>query len=141
MNRNAAYYLKTGSLILFVIIVLGYSFFQIRNVILGPEISLESPLDGQTYTHDLIEIKGTAKNVNYLTLNDKPIFTDTEGNFEQHALLFSGYNVIKLYAENKFGKKTEKIIQVIYKEDDTLVKKQVVNPTATSTISTTTNSN
>lgn len=149
MSRNAAYYLRTGLLILFAIIVLGYSSFQIRNIVFGPSIIVQSPLDGETYTHALVDVKGVAENVNYLTLDDKPIFTDTQGNFDEKMVLLPGSNIIKLYAENKFGKKTEKIIQVILHTDptdlpvqakpDIAPKSQVANPVATSTIGTTTN--
>jgi hypothetical protein len=151
MNRNALFYLKNGLLVLFILIVLGYSFFQVRNIVFGPNISLQSPLDGQTYVHALIDVKGTATNINYLTLDDRPILTDLSGNFDEKILLLPGSNNIKLYAENKFGKKTEKILQIIYTSDgtdlpaptepDTTTKSQVANPVATSTISTTTTNN
>jgi|SRR5579872_3254102 len=140
MSRNASFYLRAGLLIIFILFIFGYSFFQARNIIFGPEIYLKSPLDGETYENPLVEIKGVAQNADFLYLDDRPIFTDTNGNFDEKLLLSPGYNAIKLDAEDKFGKKTEKIVQVIFKANpDTLPKSQVANPIATSTISTTTN--
>ena len=143
MNRNALFYLHTGSLILLIIVIIGYSFYQARTIIFGPSITLTSPLDGQTYMQPLIDISGVAKNTNYLTLDDRPIFTDKKGNFDEKLLLAPGYNVIKLDAGDKFGKKTEKIIQVILQAqpDDINVKNQVVNPLSTSTIEKATTTN
>jgi hypothetical protein len=115
MTRNASFYVKTGGLILFCVIILGYSFFQFRNLIFGPQISVELPLDGQTYLDPLIEIKGSVTNVSYLGLDDRPIFTDTSGNFDEKILLSPGYNIIKIDAQDKFGKKSQKILQIIYK--------------------------
>ena len=139
--RNASFYLKTGSLALLILIILGYSFFQLRDLIFGPSIVIESPLDGQTYIDPLVEIKGIATDANYLHFDDRPIFTDKSGNFDEHILISHGYNIIKLDAEDKFGKKTEKIIQVVYTgtEPNIQAKSQVANPIATSTIATTTN--
>ena len=128
MNRNASFYLKTGLLGLFILVILGYAFFQTRNLLFGPSIGIDSPIDGQTYTSPLIKIKGLAENANYLALDDKPIFTDKDGRFDEKMLLSPGYNIIKLNASDKFGKKTEKIIQVILKEATT----SDIMPTASS---------
>lgn len=116
MNRNASYYLKSILLGIFILIIFVYSFFQTRNLILGPSINIESPTNGSTYNTPLVEIKGIAKNINYLTLDDRTIFTDNLGNFDEKMLLSPGYNVIKLEARDKFGKHTNKIIEIILKE-------------------------
>ena len=129
MNRNASFYLKTGLLGLFILIIFAYSFIQTKNLIFGPVIHLSSPINGQTYTNPLIDIKGSAKNANYLEMDDRSIFTDEKGHFEDKMLLSPGYNIIKFKAQDKFGNKVEKMIEVILKEpktDDTM-------PTASST--------
>ncbi len=40
---------------------------------------------------------------------------DEKGNFKEEILLSSGYNAITIKASDKFGRNTEKIIEVIYK--------------------------
>jgi Glucodextranase, domain B len=132
MNQNALYYLKRGLLIALVVTVLSYSLFQTRNIIFGPSIELTSPIDGETYTNPLLEVKGVAENVKSLELDDRPIFTDTKGNFSEKLLLSPGYNILKLEATDKFGKKLDKIIQVILKENQK-VTPEYSTPTATST--------
>lgn len=119
MNRNASFYFKTGMLGLFIVIIFSYSFLQTKNLIFGPVIYLNSPVSGKTYTSPLIEIKGLAKNANYLKMDDRPIFTDKEGNFSEKMLLSPGYNIIKFEALDKFGNKVEKIIEITLKEPKT----------------------
>lgn len=116
MRRNGIYYLKFYSLVALGLIVVLYSGFQAQKIIRGPVITLTSPLNGATYTTALIEVKGVAKNISELYLNDRPLYTDKSGNFGDALLLIPGYNIIKLNAKDKFGARTEKKIEIIYKE-------------------------
>ncbi len=116
MQHNGIYYLKFYSLILLGVLILGYSIFQAQKIIGGPSITVLSPINGATYTTELIEIKGTAKNVSTLMLNDRPLYTDKAGNFSDTLLPNDGYNIIKLEAKDKFGARTEKKIEIIYKQ-------------------------
>ncbi|MCX6703277.1 MAG: hypothetical protein NTV02_01120 [Candidatus Zambryskibacteria bacterium] len=116
MKKNGTYYIKFYSLVLLVLVVVGYSGFQAQKILRGPVINLSSPLNGATYTTPLIEIKGVAKNTSVLRLNDRPLYTDKLGNFKDSLLLLPGYNIIKLQAEDKFGAHVERKIEIIYKE-------------------------
>jgi len=101
---------------LFVSIIIGYSIFQAQKIIHGPVINIYSPKNGQTFNQGLIEIEGRAKNISYLYMNDKPIFTDKTGYFKEKFILSTGYNVIKLSGTDKFKKYTEKKLELILKE-------------------------
>lgn len=116
MQHNGIYYLKFYSFVLLGILILGYSIFQAQKIWNGPRITVLSPINGATYTTTLIEIKGVAKNVSTLTLNDRPLYTDKLGNFSDTLLLSQGYNILKLEAKDKFGSETKKMIEIIYKE-------------------------
>jgi hypothetical protein len=116
MQHNGIYYLKFYSLVLLGILIIGYSIFQAQKILGGPKINILSPINGATYTTALIEIKGVAKNVSTLTLNDRILYTDKIGNFSDTLLLNEGYNIIKLEAKDKFGAQTQKRIEIIYKE-------------------------
>ncbi len=97
-------------------IVVAYSIFQAQKLISGPIIEVYSPKNGSTYSQTLIEVEGRAKNIAYLNMNDKPIFTDKTGYFKEKILLSPGYNVIKLDARDKFKKYTEKKLEIVLKE-------------------------
>ena len=98
------------------LIIATYSLFQAQKLIKGPIIEIYSPKNGSTYSQTLIEIEGRAKNIAYLNMNDRPIFTDKTGYFKEKFLLSPGYNVIKLDAKDKFKKYTEKRLEIILKE-------------------------
>lgn len=116
MNRSVFSIFRISILILLGLIVGGYSLFQAHKLISGPVITIFSPENGSLYNSPLIEITGKAKNVAYLNLNDKKIFTDENGNFKEKLLLSPGYNILKLDAKDKFGTYTEKRIELILKE-------------------------
>jgi hypothetical protein len=114
MTRNASFYVKTGGLTLLSLIILGYAFFQAHNLIFGPRISLISPIDGETYTDQVIHVKGVATNAAYFSIDDMPVLLDKDGNFDESLLLPLGYTIIKLDATDQFGKSIEKTVQIIY---------------------------
>ena len=116
MNRNALSTLKISLFILFGLIILGYSLFQAQKLIFGPIIDVYTPQNGATYSQTLIEIDGRARNVSYINMNDRPIFTDKDGYFKEKLLLSPGLNIIKLDAQDKFKKYTEKKLEIILKE-------------------------
>ena len=116
MNRNAKSLLRIVSFSVVGAIIVGYSIFQAWKLISGPVIEVFVPQNGATYSQTLIEIEGRAKNISYLNLNDRPIFTDKEGYFKEKLLLLPGYNIIKLDAKDKFKNYTEKRLEIILKE-------------------------
>lgn len=113
--RNAVIIRKSLLIFLFVIIIF-YSIFQAQKIIKGPSIEIYNPKNGTTYSQTLIEVEGLVKNVAYLKMNGRAIFTDKNGYFNEKFLLSPGYNVIKLEAEDKFKKYTEKILEITLKE-------------------------
>ncbi len=116
MNRNATSLLRTGLISLLIVVIAGYSLFQAQKIIRGPVIDIYTPENGATYNQTMIEIDGRARNIAYLNLNDRPIFTDKNGYFSEKLLLSPGYNIIKLDARDKFKNYTEKRLEIILKE-------------------------
>ena len=108
--------MRISLFILFGLIILDYSLFQAWKLISGPIVDIYTPQNGATYSQTLIEIDGRARNISYINLNDRPIFTDKDGYFKEKLLLSPGLNVIKLDARDKFKKYTEKKLEVILKE-------------------------
>ncbi len=113
--RNATIIRKSLLIFLFLIIV-AYSIFQAQKIIKGPSIKVFSPKTGTTYNQTLIEVEGVAKNISYLNMNGKPIFTDKTGYFKEKYLLSPGYNVIQLDAQDKFKKYTKEKLEIVLKE-------------------------
>lgn len=85
--------------------VLTYVLFQARYLIIGPQISL-SGVPAQVQNQRQILLSGTAFNISHLWLNDRPIYTDAQGNFKEALVLENGYTVATLRAEDRYGRET-----------------------------------
>ncbi len=101
---------------IFVLSLVGYGLFQAKKIVEGPELELYSPTLGQTVEEERIAISGKALNISAIWLNDRPIVTDESGLFNEKLMLYPGYNIIMLKAEDKFGSRVEKKIEVVYKQ-------------------------
>jgi hypothetical protein len=108
-------YVRLGLISLFAAGIIGYALFQTRNLIQGPIIKIHSPVNGSSLTKSFVEIEGAAKNISYINLNDRQIFTDESGAFSERLLLSYGYNIITLRARDKFGREVEKTLELVYK--------------------------
>jgi len=135
MRKNGSDYLKFYSIILFSILIVGYFIFNFRIFIAGPEIIITSPQNGEVSDKELVEVSGKAENVNFISINDRSIFLDNEGNFKEFLLLSSGYNIIVIKAQDKFKRNISKNLEIVYKgnsvnQDDII---NIENNLATST--------
>jgi hypothetical protein len=107
--------LKTILISFFVIFIFGYTFYEIQKVIFGPKLVILQPINGSIVSESLVKITGQSKNIQKISLNDRDIFIDEQGNFNEEILLSYGYNILTLKANDKFGRKTEKTLEIIYK--------------------------
>lgn len=98
-----------------IVAILGYTGYEIQKIVFGPKIIIESPINGISVSDSLITIKGTVKNTKDLFLNDRKIFIDEEGDFEEQLLLSYGYNMILIKAVDKFEREEKKYMEIIYK--------------------------
>lgn len=100
--------------LIFFLLLVGYGLFQTKNLILGPNIAIASPLDGAAVGLNPVEVKGQADRIAFISLNGQQIFTDEKGNFNQKLLLTPGYNTIKVEAQDKFGRTIQKVLNLVY---------------------------
>lgn len=115
-RRKLKLYFKISLGSLFLFLILGYSFYQSRNLLTGPVITVSEPKNGSTFPEQLVKIAGIAKNINKITLDDRPIYVDEVGVFSEKLLLSEGYNIVKISAWDKFNKKIEKTIELVYEK-------------------------
>ncbi len=86
-------------------LLLLYLLFQARFLISGPQIVLIEEVRGLTNERQVF-LTGTAHNIARLWLNDRPIYTDPQGNFKEALVLENGYTVSTLRAEDRYGRTT-----------------------------------
>jgi len=111
-HRTTAF--KISIVIVISLLILGYGLFQARNLIIGPEISVLTPKNGDNLTNPLVVVTGLATNITRISLNDRQIFVDKKGSFSEKLLVPPGYTIIKLAAQDKFGRTTQKLIELNY---------------------------
>lgn len=116
-RRTTKFILKWITIAVAVIVIITYSFFASRDLLMGPQINIISPENGSVVTEPLVIIHGTTKNINSISLNDRPIFIDQEGRFGEQLLLAPGYTILTLRAKDRFGREVVKRLELVKKED------------------------
>lgn len=87
------------------LLILGFVLFQARFLLTGPRIVLHTVPTGPQNSRQ-ITLSGDAFNISRLWLNDRPIYTDANGRFEEALILENGYTVATLRAEDRYGRTT-----------------------------------
>ena len=98
-----------------IAVIVGYGAFRAKDLAEGPMLEVTSPADGTAVHDSLVEIRGTTKNISFLTLNGNKIFTDQSGAYDEKILLSPSYNVVTLTARDRFGRIAAKTLQLTYK--------------------------
>lgn len=112
-QKNIKKYLSIGSCVVLFVVIGTFTYMKMHSVLGGVQISARIERDGDT---SMVQIKGNARNANYITLNGREIFVDRDGTFTEPVALLPGLSVVTLDAQDKFGKTAEKKFELIYKE-------------------------
>jgi hypothetical protein len=108
------------ALVIVVIAGLGvYAYVQSREYLRGPVLVITEPENGASFTSSRTTLVGEAKNISFLTLNGRRIFTDERGLFKETILLPEGYSIHTLEAKDRFGHTVEKRLELVYKQTST----------------------
>lgn len=99
--------------VLFLILVALYFYREIGFLVKAPALEVSQPLTDITARQETFEIVGKT-DAAYLTVNDKEVYIDKQGNFRTEINLSQGINVIKIQAENRFNKTNQTIRRIIY---------------------------
>src|SRR3989344_657013 len=113
MNQDVKKILKWVLLTLFFLFIIFYAFWRSKDLVFGVKIRNVNIVDGARVENSVVNMTGNAQNAVNLTLNGREISIDQAGNFNETIALLSGYNVINLKAQDKFGNKDEKNYQLI----------------------------
>ncbi len=99
---------------LFVCVLVGYSIFQVHKIVTGPTIAVDLPEQAVITGAGMLKLQGVASNIAFISLNDNPIYIDEKGAFSENLLLYPGYNIVKLFGKDKFGKTLTRLVEVTY---------------------------
>jgi hypothetical protein len=99
-------------LLLAVVAIVGYGLFEARRLIEGPVVIIDMPGNGSATSTTGITIAGEAQNISFLTINDKPAFTDEQGHFSELLSLPPGFTILTVAAADRFGRRTAKSVSI-----------------------------
>jgi hypothetical protein len=92
--------------------VVGYGLFEARRLIGGPVITIDTPINGSATSERVVTIKGNARNISFLTINDAPAFTDEQGNFAEQLSPPPGYAIFTVAATDRFGRRASAEVHI-----------------------------
>jgi hypothetical protein len=102
-----------GALFGAALLILLYGLFEGRRLLLGPQITITAPHSGEATSSAAVTIAGTASNISFLTINDKPAFTDEAGHFTLTLSPPLGYTVFTVVGVDRFGRTTKKQVSLM----------------------------
>ena len=86
--------------------VVGYLLWQFQALAGAPQLTLASPQADQALTGGVIDVNGRTTPGSEVNVNDSPVLTDTDGNFNEKVALQDGVNTIRVTSRSKLGKST-----------------------------------
>ncbi|HEY4511145.1 MAG TPA: hypothetical protein VJG29_02115 [Candidatus Paceibacterota bacterium] len=112
MTRSSQKTFAIAATLSLLVVALLYGLFEARRLIAGPVLTIESPAPGSRIVSTLI-LRGIAKNISYITLNDRKIFVDERGVFEETLTPAKGYTVVAVEVRDRFGRVNRKELPVV----------------------------
>lgn len=104
---------KHALLFVLFLLLISYSLFQARFLILGPQVWISRPVDGEIVGSPLLVMSGRARNAAWLSLDGRQIFTDENGFWEEKLIVSEGLSIMTVTAQDRFGRERQKSVRVI----------------------------
>jgi len=102
-------------LIAFFLLIAAYAYYEGRGLLYGPVIEIENHV--LEVSDPFITIEGGTRRITALFLNGKQVPVTEDGAFSEGHVLAPGYNRIILSARDRWGKETERVIELVYTKD------------------------
>ncbi len=115
MERTPKLIVGISGIVLITVGLVLYSYFQSKEYLRGPVIEVLEPMNGSTSTSSSIIILGNARNISFISLDGRQIFTDERGRFRELVLLQEGYTILTIAGKDRFGHTIEKKVELVYK--------------------------
>lgn len=113
------------ALVVFFLFVIGYAYFEARGMLFGPRITIDT--QQITAKDAYITIKGHADRIAFLLMNGREISVTESGAFSEPFVLSPGINRIIFEAKDKYGRLSEKIVEIVLSEEGKLPVKSATS--------------
>lgn len=108
----------TSLVVILVIGVLGYIWFQVKSFAAPPPLEIANPNEQIMVSMDTVEVKGKTDPAVELTINGRAVGVGEDGYFSQNVELLDGINTLEIKATNKANKETVKSIKILVVGED-----------------------
>ncbi len=113
-NKSIKWWLGTVSCIILFVFIGTFAYMKMDFLWKGVNISVSVDHSDDS---SIVKINGKAKNAIHLSLNGREIYIDKDGSFTEPVALLPGLSVMTINAKDKFGKTSEKKIELMYQEN------------------------
>jgi hypothetical protein len=93
-----------------------YGAFRAYPLIIGPQITITSPHEGDTVASTTFEIVGSVSRVKEITIQGRAVPVDENGHFDEILVAESPYTIIVVTATDAYGAKVTKTLHVTPKD-------------------------
>lgn len=117
-RKNIKWWIKLFTYGVFFGLIVVFAYYNMSFLRKGIELeaSLIKATDSPLYI-----VEGKAPRAKHLKLNGREIFIDREGNFREVLIPLAGYSIISLYAEDRYGKITEKEFEIYIEKESPIL--------------------
>lgn len=103
-------------IILVVLLLFGYIWYQVRLFASPPQLTITEPPDEAVVTTEIVTVVGETNPTATLFINNEPIPLDEAGRFRQDVKLAAGVNTIEVKAVSRLGEEESKTIHILFEE-------------------------
>lgn len=115
-KKNLKKIIKNTLIIGFIFFIVAYAIKNTRLISGGIDLQIQGIENGKIYKDGTLQITGNAKRAKHLLVNGREVSLNQEGDFVDYIVLLPGYNIVTVSAEDKFGKITRQIFDIIREE-------------------------
>lgn len=116
----ASRFVRIFSVAAIALVMCGYMGYQIRAILLPPELSVLSPSDGIMTAEAMIAVAGNAEPGTQVTVNGQSVLLDQSGQFSADVALERGVNVIVIESTRRYSKPAVEYRRVVLEQDRNL---------------------
>lgn len=103
------------SLVLLVIAMVSYIFYQVAGFAGSPNLKINTPADNVIVESDRLQLAGVTDNDAVITVNGEGIPVANDGHFAEELKLHRGVNILSVKAVNKAQKESSQVYTVEYR--------------------------
>ena len=128
--------LKFISLTLLFVIIIGYGIWKGRDLLFGIKLTVSGIENNQTTKNPIINLTGVAYHAISITINERTVSIEQNGDWHDTIALLNGYNIITISAKDKFGRTISKTYTINYKAPPDTIPRTYTPPKTETTTST-----